>query len=432
MNTRELEMSIQDLFEGRLSADEVKQLEQELVENPEAREIYKSYARLEGAMSYCAAGVDPARIVSMDQVVARGQRRQFRVAMLSAAAVLMGGMLVLSLVLGQDYEPTLTLKVSQGSEFAISHAPADEATPKGMVLEPGSRLQLRRGAVELTFSTGVRSIVQAPADMRLLDENSLQLNRGKGWFEVPPEASGFRVVTPNITLNDIGTKFGIISQPNDGRAFFSISASSLIVDWEFDNLIAFNEWGVPFGERRFGVGPESVHAFPAAGRFPFVVRMVHVVGVGDAEVGIEAVGHWENFGVMAEVPFSEAAGGVALGFQVIGDGVLGRVEAFIGGGEQDVLVHANAFRVATGEQRGAGGGADWRGDHEAGELPAIGREAIDARGLDRFGAEAAQVAVALVVDEDQDEVRLGRVSGGPCECGDEKVERDGSDHGDGS
>ena len=73
--------------------------------------------------------------------------------------------------------------------------------------------------------------------------------------------------------------------------------------------------------------------------FSCVVRVVHVVGVGDAEVGIEAVVDGEGFGVVAEVPFAKAGGGVALGFEVVCNGVLFRIEAFFRMREKLSLIH---------------------------------------------------------------------------------------------
>ena len=179
-----------------------------------------------------------------------------------------------------------------------------------------------------------------------------------------------------------------------------------LINGEFDDFFVLHEGSFPLGEGGLGIGPKDVHSGRSALGFSFVVGVVHVVGVGNTEIGIEAVLLREGFGVMAEVPFSEAGGGVALSFEVIGDGVLGGIEPAGGGGEEDVLVHFDPLRVAAGEEGGSGRGADGRGDHEAGELASFLGEAIDVGRLDFGGAEAAEIAVALVVGEDNDEVGL--------------------------
>lgn len=179
-----------------------------------------------------------------------------------------------------------------------------------------------------------------------------------------------------------------------------------LVNGEFDDFFVLHEGRFPLGESGLGIGPKFVHSGRSTLGFPFVVRVIHVVGVGNAEVGIEAVLLREGFGVMAEVPFSEAGGGVALSFEVIGDGVLGRVEPAGGGGEENVLVHFDPLGIAAGEEGGTGRGADGGGHHETGKFASFFGEAIDVGGLDVGGAKAPEVAVALVVGEDDDEVWL--------------------------
>ena len=52
-------------------------------------------------------------------------------------------------------------------------------------------------------------VVQGPADIELRSANSVSLRSGSMTAEVPVEAHGFEVHTPNATLIDLGTRFGI-------------------------------------------------------------------------------------------------------------------------------------------------------------------------------------------------------------------------------
>lgn len=78
-------------------------------------------------------------------------------------------------------------------------------------MDPGSRLEIRRGTVEVAFTSGVRGIIRAPAEISLRNPGLLHLAHGTAWFEVPPEAVGFQVSTPELILTDLGTEFGIRS-----------------------------------------------------------------------------------------------------------------------------------------------------------------------------------------------------------------------------
>ena len=72
-----------------------------------------------------------------------------------------------------------------------------------------------------------------------------------------------------------------------------------------------------------------------------------------------------------------------------------------------MLMHADALGVATRKQGGPGGCADRGGHHEAGELTTFLSYAVDVWGIDCLGTEAAEVAVALVIGKNDDEIWLG-------------------------
>ena len=90
-------------------------------------------------------------------------------------------------------------------------------------------------------------------------------------------------------------------------------------------------------------------------------------------------------------------------------------------------MHADAFGVAAGEEGGAGGRANRGSHHEAREFSALGSEAVDVGSLDGLGAKAAEVAVALVIGEDDDEVGL---VGGRRKEGEDEGKKKGSSHAD--
>jgi ferric-dicitrate binding protein FerR (iron transport regulator) len=214
MNHRELEHHLQNLFDGRLEGQAFVDLQQTLRDDPAAREAYREYLHLHHALEFRTKGVDLLNVVPMEQVVERRQRRSMRNAALAAVALLVLGLLVMALVASHKPEPTLTFNTAPGTEISLSHALKGEDTPEGLVLEPGSRLKVITGTVELEFSSGVRGIVRGPADLTLQREDLLELTNGTVWFEVPKKAVGFKVNTPDLVLTDLGTEFGIISEAN--------------------------------------------------------------------------------------------------------------------------------------------------------------------------------------------------------------------------
>ncbi len=74
---------------------------------------------------------------------------------------------------------------------------------------PVGVLRLESGVVEISFGSGAKAAVEGPAELKLTSPNRIELNRGKLAAEVPHHTIGFTVRTPNATVVDLGTRFGI-------------------------------------------------------------------------------------------------------------------------------------------------------------------------------------------------------------------------------
>ena len=121
---------------------------------------------------------------------------------------------------------------------------------------------------------------------------------------------------------------------------------------------------------------------------------------------------------MADVPFADGGGDVALGLEHLGDGGLLGVQPDVVARKQNAG-DAYSWRVAAGHQPGAGRRAD-RGERvKVGELHSLPGHVVEVGRLDGLRAEDADVLIALVVHKDQDEVRcaLGLGGGGQHEDG---------------
>jgi hypothetical protein len=103
------------------------------------------------------------------------------------------------------------------------------------------------------------------------------------------------------------------------------------------------------------------------------------------------------------VPLAEDGGGVAKGFDQLGQDRLVGVDAVAGtvvGG----TVQPDAVRITSGEQGGPGRSADRLGHIEVREADTLGGHAVQVRGLEALGTVAAHIPISLVVGEDQDDV----------------------------
>ena len=85
----------------------------------------------------------------------------------------------------------------------------DTAAEIAQPLSAGKKLSLEQGLAQVRFESGAVIVVQGPAEIELRSANSVSLRSGSLTAEVPPEARGFEVHTPNAALVDLGTRFGV-------------------------------------------------------------------------------------------------------------------------------------------------------------------------------------------------------------------------------
>ncbi|MGB0993503.1 MAG: LamG-like jellyroll fold domain-containing protein, partial [Akkermansiaceae bacterium] len=202
-----------------LTPGEFFEFEQHLTSSPEARARYMEYVDLHTILDLELQQREPTQlgisnVVDIKRIIRRQKRRMRRVALIAAAAILLIGLVLMQLFFAQENEPTLVFQTSPGTQYALNHNGVKNA-PSGLVLEKGSRLQISQGSVELTFKSGVKSIVMAPADMTLHDDSTLFLNKGTAWFQVPKGAEGFNVKTKELDVVDLGTEFGVFAHADE-------------------------------------------------------------------------------------------------------------------------------------------------------------------------------------------------------------------------
>ena len=125
---------------------------------------------------------------------------------------------------------------------------------------------------------------------------------------------------------------------------------------------------------------------------------------------IEPLPRGQKLGLVAQVPFAHAGGGVTDLLEQLGDRALRRVQADLSDREQDLRDRQHPFRIAARHQRRARRRAD-DGGVVAGQLSPLGGHAVEVRRAVQRRAEGPDVPVTEIVDVDQDEVGAGRRRG---------------------
>ena len=92
---------------------------------------------------------------------------------------------------------------------ALTFFDGDTAASPPRFLADRETINLTRGRAKLTFSSGCVIALQAPATVEILDDMTVRLQKGRLNGFCPPSAHGFRVMTPEASLVDLGTSFGV-------------------------------------------------------------------------------------------------------------------------------------------------------------------------------------------------------------------------------
>lgn len=212
----ELERLVHALIDGAITAEDQRLLTGALRSCEDTRRGYVELIELQTLLELDAEETSvtmPGPLIPIELLLRRQRRQGARRAMLAAIAALVLAGLVLHQFLAPEPEVILTYRSSPDTRLHVEHSAESEAPPESAALAIGSRLVLHEGTVEFNFASGVRCILQAPADVTLRREDSLRLAAGQAWFHVPPPAAGFQVETSGVLITDLGTEFGVVARP---------------------------------------------------------------------------------------------------------------------------------------------------------------------------------------------------------------------------
>ena len=215
MTRRDNESRIQNLVDGNLAPDERAALLAEIGRDPALLDIYWGYVLLECAFARLSSSNASLRTepTVITETTLRSRRKSHIRWSLAAVAALALVAVPLHLIFSRNPPPTASFRVSPGSILNVSHIATGKDAPPPGTLMPGSRAKLEQGTLELTFASGVRSIVRGPADLTVQNKGRLSMQNGNAWFLVPAGAEGFQVQTPGMTVTDLGTEFGVRTRP---------------------------------------------------------------------------------------------------------------------------------------------------------------------------------------------------------------------------
>jgi concanavalin A-like lectin/glucanase superfamily protein/FecR-like protein len=140
---------------------------------------------------------------------ARNRRRIWAVPLAACFVLLAAGLWSLRLSRPTDRTATGSKAVAMLNRTVNAqwNVPGD-APRLNAPLEPGW-FELESGLAEVVFYSGARFVIEGPAELQLISASHASCRRGRITAEVPPPARGFRIDTPQGTVTDLGTSFGL-------------------------------------------------------------------------------------------------------------------------------------------------------------------------------------------------------------------------------
>jgi ferric-dicitrate binding protein FerR (iron transport regulator) len=131
----------------------------------------------------------------------------------AAAAIVAAGAVWL---INDTPNPVATLAKARSCKWGNSALP----TMEGALLTPGT-LELLEGMATLKFESGAEVTLEAPVSMEVVSKMECRVKKGTVVADVPPQAKGFTIHTPETKIVDWGTRFGV-SAGEDGKCLVHV------------------------------------------------------------------------------------------------------------------------------------------------------------------------------------------------------------------
>jgi ferric-dicitrate binding protein FerR (iron transport regulator) len=204
--------------DGKISDEETEYLNERVLNDADARKFIAEAVFLEAELRMeVGEDVSPASVAAPPRAWsgdATFLRRQLRtISYAAAAAVVAAGAMWW---VERDPSPVATLVKAQQCKWGNSALP----TLEGGLLRPGT-LELIEGIATLKFKSGAEVVMEAPVSLEVVSAMECRIKSGTVVADVPPQAKGFTVQTPDTRVVDFGTRFGV-SASEDGKCLVHV------------------------------------------------------------------------------------------------------------------------------------------------------------------------------------------------------------------
>ncbi len=197
-----------DLEDGSLLPDECEEVMNLLEESKAARRLYAEFFLHSEGLAAEARFLDEQGRLPVLFDAARSSRLFFR-SFLVAAAVLVIGAIVASLVMLKKPEPVLLSAASTADARWTVDGLVQNPNADGVTVGEGATVQVTSGTLKLLLESGASMVLQGPARVSFPQLGKPVLDYGWLWLDSGESDESFEVRTPELIVRDIGTRFGV-------------------------------------------------------------------------------------------------------------------------------------------------------------------------------------------------------------------------------
>lgn len=204
------------LEDGSMPNEQRDALMLQLEQSASARRLYAEYFRhSEGLAAEARYLEERGRLPTLHS--ASPPSRLFVRSLLVAAALLVISATIASLVMLKRPAPqVLSAATSADARWSINGTDQDPNT-KELTIASGATVEVFSGTLKLKGESGAVMILQGPAKATFPELHRPELKHGWFWLDSGESQDPFEVLTPELIVRDIGTRFGV-RVPEQGPA----------------------------------------------------------------------------------------------------------------------------------------------------------------------------------------------------------------------
>jgi len=233
-------------IDDALSEEQATELEALLESDAEKRRVFSDYLHDHATLHWDRVGA-----VETDEIEKIPQSKIQPLPFLwqSIAAVIVISLIAVAFFKNPE-DTFATMTVTEAATWQSGDLPTSDGARLG-----SGTLRLAAGLATISFDSGAEVVLEAPAELRLIDEMNCVLQSGTAVTEVEETAHGFTIATPTANVIDHGTRFAVNvnadtgatqTQVFDGLVEVELATSDQSVHLEKGqrNYVAGNDLGV--------------------------------------------------------------------------------------------------------------------------------------------------------------------------------------------